>query len=338
MGSEMCIRDSHHAPTSLWLLRAVPAHLRTREGFYALAPGMPFLTGAQVAALGRAAEGEAAREVITASPASDADLRALVSRAHAELQGADDGASAARALAELVSAQLGGAISYDRYEDFSCAAAVLSAKLSAGSDAIALTRLTRGGAWHRALLFKVLVDHADARISASLELGWRVRGAHAGLAWNEVMVVGARAHARARASQGAQVARRLANCLRATRPAPLPVGRCAGKPFVVDLLHDVGSLYPLDSPQADRCVRRARARARRDNPPQKLRHGSGCTQVAWAHAQHAVLPSRPGHRGLAGTGAWASLRSRRSSPRTARTSRRMLATCAPKQRTREASW
>jgi hypothetical protein len=177
----------HHAPTCLWMSRRVPAHMCTREGFYALPTGAPFLSHSQVSNLPRT---EGHREVLTADPASDVEMHALVGRADAELAGCDP-AAAVRALARIVDTRLGGKIQIDQYEASSCASAIYAAKIAVQSDAIPITRLSYGSCRHRAILFKVLADHTrSSGLAVSLCLGERNRGAHADVAWNEIAIDG----------------------------------------------------------------------------------------------------------------------------------------------------
>lgn len=234
-----------HAPTSLWLRRGVPAHLRVARDalFYALAPGSPFLRARDVVAgLALGPNGAPTREVLTASAASDAELAGLLARCSAELAGlrAGEEALAVSLLAAAVCARMGGPVDYGGYERYSCAHAVHAAQLAAGSDAVPLARLPAGRAWHRAILFKVLVDLTQppqsppgglsavdlaqpplGGLSASMQARQAERGAHLGHAWNEVVLDGMRRHGAG--AGGARRGRAAGPLARPTQPARAPL-------------------------------------------------------------------------------------------------------------------
>ena len=161
------------------------------------------------------------------SPPDDAALQALLDEATAAITPADadadeplDVADAARTIATLVAGRLGGAVPYDDYEHFDAAVEVRLAKKTAKSDVVPLGALKKGGARHRATLFKALADRLG--VPCTLKMGACVRGAHAHHAWNLVVV---------------------------------PKAADAHAWVVVDLLHDVGALLPDGSNEARRYKR-----------------------------------------------------------------------------------
>ena len=109
---------------------------------------------------------------------------------------------------------------YDDYEHFDAAVEVRLAKKTAKSDVVPLGALKKGGARHRATLFKALADRLG--VPCALKMGACVRGAHAHHAWNLVVV---------------------------------PKAADAHAWVVVDLLHDVGALLPDGSNEARRYKR-----------------------------------------------------------------------------------
>ena len=209
----------------LWRTGEVPMGTTTEAagGFYAVSRDRPLVS---LDAL-RAAPPTDAPEVLLISPPDDAALQALLDEATAAITPADadadeplDVADAARTIATLVAGRLGGAVPYDDYEHFDAAVEVRLAKKTAKSDVVPLGALKKGGARHRATLFKALADRLG--VPCTLKMGACVRGAHAHHAWNLVVV---------------------------------PKAADAHAWVVVDLLHDVGALLPDGSNEARRYKR-----------------------------------------------------------------------------------
>ena len=250
----------------LWRTGEVPMGTTTEAagGFYAVSRDRPLVS---LDAL-RAAPPTDAPEVLLISPPDDAALQALLDEATAAITPADadadeplDVADAARTIATLVAGRLGGAVPYDDYEHFDAAVEVRLAKKTAKSDVVPLGALKKGGARHRATLFKALADRLG--VPCTLKMGACVRGAHAHHAWNLVVV---------------------------------PKAADAHAWVVVDLLHDVGALLPDGSNEARRYKRvdefafasLGSTRAAYTVPPtpalpaaRALREGGGRNCVGW---------------------------------------------------------
>ena len=84
-------------------------------------------------------------------------------------------------LASFVSERMGGAVPAERYVHLDLSAEVGAAKRAAGSDVVPLGALRRGGARHRALLFKLLADRCG--LPCELHAGRWAGGAHARHGW-----------------------------------------------------------------------------------------------------------------------------------------------------------
>ncbi|XP_048417175.1 armadillo repeat-containing protein 3 isoform X3 [Stegostoma tigrinum] len=121
------------------------------------------------------------------------------------------------ALAMFVSEKMGGPISKEKLHEFTWELHIAELKFELKSNIIPIGKIQKGIYYHRALLFKALAD----RIGISCSL---VRGEY-NRAWNEVMLV----------DQSAQDVTGLF----------IPPTK-----YIVDLVHQVGSLMRTDSPDA----------------------------------------------------------------------------------------
>jgi hypothetical protein len=185
---------------------------KTQDGFYDLGIGREF---SYVAALKELAV-EADIEVIVCDTTVDTKLGKLLESARAALAAEEEKEGRVRALANIVSQQLGGSLSYEDYGNFGFATDVQRAKLERKSNVLYVGDLTKGACRHRALLFKFLADQVG--IECKLQRSRHVRGAHVGHAWNLVHTE-------------------------------------FDKVFVVDLMHSVGNLYPEGSTDANKYAR-----------------------------------------------------------------------------------
>lgn len=195
-----------------WNTGSLDTDDKTQNGFYDLGIGREF---SYVAALKELAV-EADIEVIVCDTTVDTKLAKLLETARAALAAEEDKESRVRALANIVSQQLGGSLSYEEYGNFGFATDVQRAKLERKSNVLYVGDLTKGACRHRALLFKFLADQVG--IECKLQRSRHVRGAHIGHAWNFVYTD-------------------------------------FDKVFVVDLMHAVGSLYPEGSTDANKYAR-----------------------------------------------------------------------------------
>jgi len=212
--------SGRHAALQLWLHGHVPASMQLESGFVDVGVGRTFAPCAEITAAGITSAAEALLVDET-----DAALMTALNEASRELSeyaisGTDE--RKVEVLASFVSRAMGGSMSYDLYERFDFSWDMEQAKVAAGSDLVPIGLVKRGAARHRALLFKALADRLG--VLCELHAGRCVRGAHARHAW----VV---AH------------------LRPAAGAPAP------EEVVVDLLHSVGSVYALGSPDARRYQR-----------------------------------------------------------------------------------
>jgi hypothetical protein len=195
-----------------WNTGSLDVDDKTQDGFYDLGIGREF---SYVAALKELAV-EADIEVIVCDSSADAKLGKLLDAARAALAAEEDKEGRVRALANLVSQQLGGSLSYEEYGNFGFATDVQRAKLERKSNVLYVGDLAKGACRHRALLFKFLSDQVG--IECKLQRSRHVRGAHIGHAWNFVYTE-------------------------------------FDKGFVVDLMHSVGALYPEGSVDANKYAR-----------------------------------------------------------------------------------
>ena len=184
-----------HPSFQYWFRSYVGAREPLPDGFLDVGAGRPFATAKQLAG----SPPTDAHEVLLVDASTDAPLAALIERARLDAAKAEPAAAAATALANIVSDALGGAVDYEEYAHYDCGRAVADAKARAASDVVPLGALARGGARHRALLYKVLADRC----------GWRASCARAA------------ARARARAPRvGRAAARRRRRRRRRRRPPP----------------------------------------------------------------------------------------------------------------------
>jgi hypothetical protein len=156
----------------------------------------------------------------------------VLEKARAALAAEEDKEGRVRALANIVSEQLGGSLSYEEYGNFGFATDVQRAKLERKSNVLYVGDLTKGACRHRALLFKFLADQVG--IECRLQRSRHVRGAHIGHAWNFVYV------ALLPSLYFCNILRRYTDF---------------DKVFVVDLMHAVGALYPEGSTDANKYAR-----------------------------------------------------------------------------------
>ena len=197
-----------HPSFQFWFRSYVGAREPLPDGFLDVGAGRPFATAKQLAG----SPPTDAHEVLLVDASTDAPLAALIERARLDAAKAEPAAAAA-ALATIVSDALGGAVDYEEYAHYDCRGAVADAKARAASDVVPLGALARGGARHRALLYKVLADRCG--VACELRACGRARGAHARHAW-----------------------------------VVLPPAAAGDAAAVVDLLHDVGALLPEGSDEA----------------------------------------------------------------------------------------
>jgi hypothetical protein len=105
---------------------------KTQDGFYDLGIGREF---SYVAALKELAV-EADIEVIVCDTSVDAKLAKLLESTRAALAAEEDKEGRVRALAKIVSQQLGGSLSYEEYGNFGFATDVQRAKLERKSNVL----------------------------------------------------------------------------------------------------------------------------------------------------------------------------------------------------------
>uniref|UniRef100_A0A3B5A5T2 Armadillo repeat containing 3 n=1 Tax=Stegastes partitus TaxID=144197 RepID=A0A3B5A5T2_9TELE len=147
----------------------------------------------------------------------DVSLQSLVKEAKESILPLKDEQEQYAALARLVSDAMGGAVEMEKLHEFSWMLHLSELKFQLQSNVVPIGLISKGIYCHRALLFKCLADCIG--ISCSL-----VRGEY-NRAWNEVLFIWS-----------------AANNQRSSQPCR----------YIVDLMHQPGSLLAVDTPAAVR--------------------------------------------------------------------------------------
>jgi len=164
----------------------------------------------------QADEVESGHEVLVADMTQDKRLEQMVENARKAAAAAPDKGKVISSLSALVAQSYGGACSYEAYQDFGCATEVHKCKLLRKTNAIWIGDLQKGACRHRAFVFKYICDQIG--IECRLHRARHIRGAHVGHAWNSVYLND-------------------------------------DTPYVVDLMHEVGAVFPDGSTEARRYAR-----------------------------------------------------------------------------------
>ncbi|XP_029955924.1 armadillo repeat-containing protein 3 [Salarias fasciatus] len=162
---------------------------------------------------------EAQSESVTEKPWSmmdDVSLQILIKEAKESILPLNDERQQFATLARLVSEAMGGAVEMEKLHEFPWMLHLSELKFQLQSNVVPIGLISRGIYCHRALLFKCLADCIG--LSCTL-----VRGEH-NRAWNEILLFNQSPFSQHQFSQPRR--------------------------FIVDLLHQPGSLLAVDSPAA----------------------------------------------------------------------------------------